>query len=88
MHGLVFRRSIHYWQDQPGSLGEAEGRFRKPETETDGTRLSREETLGRPLMKGAHQGQSADDEGSQLTIRAERESTLRSSPTPNPLKTL
>jgi len=19
MHGLVFRRSIHYWQDQPGS---------------------------------------------------------------------
>lgn len=20
MHGLVFRRSIHYWQDQPGSL--------------------------------------------------------------------
>lgn len=21
MHGLVFRRSIHYWQDQPGKLG-------------------------------------------------------------------
>ena len=25
MHGLVFRRSIHYWQDQPGNQGGGRG---------------------------------------------------------------
>jgi hypothetical protein len=30
MHGLVFRRSIHYWQDQPGTLVERGGPFLAP----------------------------------------------------------